>query len=64
MAATQKKQPVNGRRALTATATPIAQMTKTSGSPTYTVGRVTDSLAWDLSDIENGMIVLTRGDQK
>lgn len=57
MAATQKKQPVNGRRAVTATATPIAQMAKTSGSPTYTVGRVTDSGAWDLSNVENGMIV-------
>lgn len=57
MPATQKNQPVNGRSAVTATATPIAQVTKTSGSPTYTVGRVTDSVAWDLSDVKNGMIV-------
>lgn len=57
MPATQKRQPVNGRSVVTNTATPIAQVTKTSGSPSYTRGRVTDSVAWDLSEVENGMIV-------
>lgn len=57
MSVSQQRQPLNGRRPVTATATPIAQVTVTSGSPTFTTKRVTDSGAWDLSEVENGMIV-------
>lgn len=57
MPISQSTQPVQGRRAISGTPVPIAQVTKTSGSPTYTTSRVTDSVAWDLSDVENGMVV-------
>lgn len=56
MPATQFIQPTQGRQSITATAKPITQITTTSGTPTYTSNRVTDSVAWDLSNVEVGYV--------
>lgn len=53
----KRNHPVNGRHAVLGTATPLTQVTTTSGTPTYTNKRVTDSIAWDLSNVDIDMVV-------
>lgn len=50
-------QPMNGRRATSSTAVPIAQVTTITGATVFTASRATAPGAWDLSGVSNGYII-------
>lgn len=50
-------QPMNGRRATSAVAVPIAQITTVTGATVFSAVRATAPGAWDLSDVSVGYII-------
>lgn len=50
-------QPMNGRRATSSVAVPIAQITTVTGATVFTAVRATAPGAWDLSSVEVGYVI-------